>query len=173
MYQNFTVPYFYEGWDKIELVYPDDASEYETSYMQELLDGSSELYRFDQKNHHHTLTLGKHLFECYKVVASLSENKILKEAALLHDIGKAKTQTFDEKGEAHYYQHHCVSGYESLFEKGCTSDAEKLLRAAYIQWHMQPYFCKEEKTKEKYKKLWGEDFYNEILLLHKGDLKAH
>ena len=28
----------------------------------------------------------------------------------------------------------------------------------------------EEKTKEKYKKLWGKEFYNEIVMLHRADI---
>ena len=40
-------------------------------------------------------------------------------------------------------------------------------------WHMQPYFNKEEKTINKYKKLWGEELYNDIMLLHKADEAAH
>jgi hypothetical protein len=38
---------------------------------------------------------------------------------------------------------------------------------------MQPYFNKEEKTKNKYRKLWGEQLYQDIMKLHEADLAAH
>lgn len=174
MYHNFSVPYFYEGWDKVEVVYPAEVSKYETNHIEELLAGTSEMYRFDQKNPHHTATLGEHMRRCYEGVCCKTENMVLKEAALLHDIGKVKAQSFDENGEAHYFQHHCVSGYDSMFEVGeCTDINDKLLRAAYVQWHMGPYRWIEEKTQKRYKNLLGEDFYNNLLMLHEADMAAH
>ena len=175
MYHNFQVPYYYEGWDKIEVVYPEqEYVHYTTNHIVELLDGCSILYLFNQQNPHHQLSLGHHMNSCYETVSCNSDDKVLCEAALLHDIGKLKTQTFGDDGVAHYYQHHCVSGYDSLFEvSGCTDVDDKLLRAAYMQWHMGPYFWKEEKTQKKYKNLFGDKFYKNLMILHEGDVQAH
>ncbi len=41
---------------------------------------------------------------------------------------------------------------------------------------MQPYFWEKdnnEKLHNKYRKLWGENLYNDIMLLHKADKYAH
>ena len=172
MYRGFFVPYYFEGWDEIRLMYPENISEYETRIADGLLNGSSSLFDFDQKNPHHKGSLGEHMLWCFEYSAYKTGDRVLKDAALLHDIGKVRTQTFDDNGVAHYYGHHCVSGYESLFEC-CCSDEDKLLRAFYVQNHMEPYFWKEEKTKEKYRKLWGEKLYNDIQTLHTCDKMAH
>jgi hypothetical protein len=37
---------------------------------------------------------------------------------------------------------------------------------------MQPFFMDNEKTRNKYKNLWGEEDYNNILLLHEADKAA-
>ena len=175
MYHNFQVPYYYEGWNKIEVVYPGRHwTDRCSKNIIDLITGCGELFDFDQKNPHHQMTLGWHMNACYEYVRHRSDDVSLCEAALFHDIGKIKTQTFDTNGVAHYYQHHCVSGYDSLFEFGfCFNDDERLLRAAYIQWHMGPYFWKEEKTQKKYKNLLGDEFYNNLMLLHEGDVQAH
>jgi hypothetical protein len=96
-------------------------------------------------------------------------------AGLLHDEGKIFTKTFvDSKGNpsesAHYYQHHCCSAYDSLF---FDYPENHLYVATLICWHMQLYFIKEEKTLKKYKRLWGEELYNDLSLLHEADLSAH
>ena len=44
--------------------------------------------------------------------------------------------------------------------------------AILIVWHMQNYFNREEKTKEKYKRLWGKKLYNDLMLLHEADKNA-
>jgi hypothetical protein len=52
----------------------------------------------------------------------------------------------------------------------------KLYVATLIRWHMQPYFWEKdnnEKLHDKYNKLWGEDLYKAIMLLHKADRAAH
>ena len=97
---------------------------------------------------------------------------------MLHDEGKCFTQIFkNSKGEiteqAHYYNHEHCSAYDSLFyEMPCYT----LYVATLIRWHMQPYFWEKdnhEKLHNKYKTLWGENLYNDIMLLHKADKEAH
>ena len=58
--------------------------------------------------------------------------------------------------EAHYYSHHNVGGYDSigfLNEFGGLEAPEVLEASALICYHMEPYFWKNDKTKEKYKLL--------------------
>lgn len=176
MARSFYVPYWYEGWDDIEICYPEDENKYihqlyRTDVWQ-LLDGSSMLYEYDQKNPHHQLSLGNHMYKCYDLMLRQTNVKSLQEAALLHDIGKFYTQSFDEEGIAHYYDHHNVSAYLSLFS-GRVDKYHTISRAAYIQWHMAPYFWKEEKTHNKYKRLFGDQFYEDLMMLHSCDKEAH
>ena len=53
----------------------------------------------------------KDLFEHTICVVENTENDlVLRLAALLHDIAKPRCRTFDEKGHAHFYQHHKTGG---------------------------------------------------------------
>ena len=99
---------------------------------------------------------------------------------MLHDCGKPFCKTFtNTKGEvteqAHYYSHEHTSSYDSLFYRTRCYNL-RLRVAVLIRWHMQPYYWEKdnnERLQNKYRKLWGEDLYNDLLLLHKADLEAH
>ena len=154
MLHNFQVPYFNEGWDAITVENTGLLS------MIELVDVAVD---FDQRNHHHSLTLGKHLEETANAASELvfmggRDATLVYQAGLYHDIGKLFTQVFHDKNgnpseEAHYFGHANVSTYYYL-----TSDAahyaeqflglSHLLTIAFlINWHMDCYQCKQDKTK--------------------------
>lgn len=176
MVRGFYMPYWYEGWDDIEICYPENKQKYihqlYRSDIQQLIDKSSLLYEYDQKNPYHQLSLGEHMRKCHWLICGRSLIDSLQEAALLHDIGKFYTQSFDENDVAHYYDHQNVSAYLSLFSRH--EDKYHIIsRAAYIQWHMAPYFWKEEKTHNKYKRLFGDQFYEDLMMLHSCDKEAH
>jgi CRISPR/Cas system-associated endonuclease Cas3-HD len=100
---------------------------------------------------------------------------------LLHDIGKSFTKGYkDSKGNpceyAHYYQHHLVSAYDAVRYLRFVEENDRLEILALIQWHMFPYFWEKDnntKMQSKYKKLWGDELYDKIMLLHKADMEAH
>lgn len=174
MYMNWNTPYWYEGWDEIQIEYGDfENKDYPIRIIEKYAD-------YNQESIHHNLTLGKHLEKTWEYVCKKDGDLSLRIASLLHDIGKPFTKTFlNSKGEvtsnAHYYQHHCVGTYDSLFYK--TID-EPLDHAILIQWHMQPYFWEKDeingdKQMAKYKKLWGDKLFDDIMLLHEADKNAH
>lgn len=175
MYRNFDVPWYYEGWDKIEVEYVDGTLNFYGAPFR-FIDSTKD---FDQENSHHDLTLGAHCAKATARIQSLDEiSPELFYAAILHDNGKPYTKTFvNGKGEvteqAHYYSHERVGSYNSLFYD---VDYHRLYMATIIRWHMQPYFWEKdnnEKSHNKYKKLWGEELYNDIMLLHEADKLAH
>ena len=171
-YMNWNTPYYFEGWDYIFkhysnnfIVYPNNTMNYQYKKAKD----------FDQKNHHHTKTLGEHMDATVQWLKYYSENcsHDLLEAARYHDCGKMFTQVFhNSKGEptkeAHYYQHHCVGAYDCLCDK-----QQSLLTSVLINLHMQPYFWQYEKTKEKYKRIWGEELFAMVMKLHEADMAAH
>ena len=171
-YMNWQTPYFFEGWDEIELI----GNGFQFYW--------NEIYKyknFKQHNHHHDLTLYDHLIKTGEYIKDKGEDNLnLMIAGQLHDIGKPFTKTFKNKKEqitedAHYYQHHCVGAYDVLgLYYGKSPHINNVLISAYITYHMQPYFWRDNpKNEQKYKKLWGDDFYNNILLLHEADKEAH
>ena len=178
MYRKWQTPHWFEGWDNITIEYWDN--EYAV-YPEEIV-GS--LMDFDQQNPHHTLTLGEHLLKTFKLCnvngLDYADAQNVLNACLLHDCGKPFCQTFkNAKGEpseiAHYYNHEHVSAYESLFNAYLdTKDIVEV--SALVTWHMQPYFFERnnnEKLHNKYKRIWGAEFYNMVMALHEADKAAH
>lgn len=177
MYRQFDPPYWYEGWTEIQIEFSDD------SYRNiSAIDWLNSVNDFDQNNSHHSLTLGEHsektLDYIFNIVGGIDDHSIiLRGAALLHDNGKCFTKTFkNSKGEitdqAHYYAHEHVGSYNSLFYRMCCNSLDV---AVIIRWHMQPYFWERdnnEKLHNKYRKLWGEDLYHDIMKIHEADKAA-
>lgn len=174
MYKNWNTPYWFDGWDKIEIKFPDD---FEINnvigiWINDHMD-------YDQDNPHHSCTLGQH---CNLVGQALKDDMLLHCAGLLHDCGKPFTKSFvNSKGEetdvAHYYQHHCVGAYDSLFFR-YPDGVDRLDVSVLINLHMMPYFWEKdkehgEKTRQKYQKLWGNELYDNVMKLHEADKNAH
>lgn len=179
MYYNFDIPWYFEGWDEIEVEYPNDFKFTKTAF-----DWYEDFLDYNQDNPHHILTLGEHCLQTSKYMnricakTNIIQGTSLHYAALLHDVGKPATKTFtNSKGEktdiAHYYNHEKVGCYESLFyEKPCSH----LYVAVLIRYHMQPYFWEKDNNKKllnKYRKLWGESLYRDVMYLHDADKSAH
>lgn len=178
MYRSIDIPYWYEGWDEIKL---------RVTYLQNKMGSFNRwlhsVYFFSQDNPHHTLSLGEHcektrdyLFQEFNGVDKRS--LVLRRAGALHDIGKCFTKTFkNSKGEvtdvAHYYSHEHVGSYDSLFY---SPTDQALDVAVLIRWHMMPYVWEKdnnEKLHNKYRKLWGEQLYEDIMKLHEADKNSH
>ena len=54
------------------------------------------------QNRSHLDTVWEHTLD---VVERVPRNRVVRMAALLHDIGKVKTKTVDDNGVAHFYGH--------------------------------------------------------------------
>ena len=168
MYKNFNMPFWYEGWDDIQIEYGTYAKCYGNP-MKFYIDHKD----YDQHNSHHTLTLGEH---CHQVGLRVGYDMPLVYAGMLHDCGKPICAThINKKGEydddCHYYDHQNVGAYNALFyDYGSINPLDVSI---LVQWHMQPYFNKEEKTKKKYRQLWGEELYQNIMKIHEADKAAH
>lgn len=171
MYHNFNIPYWYEGWDDISVEY----GVFE-GYYGKLANWYNNYKDYNQHNSHHKLTLGNH---CWKAAVELmsSNSVVLMDAAYIHDCGKPETATFtNSKGivttECHYYNHQYVSGYKALL----FDYKHQLDIAIIVMWHMQPYFWEKdnnEKLHNKYRKLWGEGLYRDVMCMHEADKSAH
>ena len=178
MYRQFDPPYWYEGWDDIQVVYSENSQ-----YSRSSLDWLSSVDDFNQDSPYHSLTLGEHsekvLEYIYQIIYGCDEHSIsIRCAGALHDNGKCFCKTFtNSKGEitnhAHYYNHEHVGAYNSLFYK---SFGNMLDVAVLIRWHMMPYVWERDnnnKLHNKYRKLWEERLYRDIMLIHRADKEAH
>lgn len=176
MYKNWNTPYWFEGWDEILVKTKDGRHEIPdlvSSWLSNHMD-------YKQDNPYHVLTLGKH---CELVGSTLvKDDHLLEYAGYLHDCGKPFTKSFvnskrEKTNVAHYYQHHCTGAYNSLFF-AYPQEVDRLDVSILINLHMCPYCWKKDKehgenTRQKYKKLWGEELYENVMMLHESDLRAH
>ncbi len=169
--KSFEIPFYNEGWDEICLYKQND---YNTSkHFEELFLKVCEGY--NQRNKHHTQDLGKHLRTVGDVLKSKTNNNILIKAGYFHDVGKLATQTIDKEGQAHYYSHANVGAYNLMcsislynaFEQYLNEDTLRWL--FYINYHMILKNIRSDKSINKYKKLFSEELYNDLLLLREAD----
>lgn len=181
MYRDFSFPCYFEGWDEIKLVWDFVPKQFNFDKLMEFA------FKYDQGTRWHELTLGEHLTKAAEYIKQETSKEYLYFSALLHDIGKPFCKSTKEKPdgivESIYYDHHNVSAYDAMFYlkamqllDGCTcelSDEEIIKVCSIIRWHMQPYFCKQPKTLERYKGLWGEELFDDIMLIHSADKYAH
>lgn len=173
MYINWQTPYYYEGFDLIQIILW-KKKKYPTSEFW------VELYKaFNQDNPHHSLTLGEHCLVTKEYLSSMNVDSEMLYAALLHDCGKPFTKDFhDSKGnvtkEAHYYNHHNVGAYNSMFYISENISVDSLLVSWLICNHMEPYMWKKcSGLSDKRKRLWGDELWGMINLLHEADVNAH
>lgn len=181
MRENFHFPLYNEGFDEIKFVWNMGNARYD---IFETLQIAKE---FDQCNSHHTLTLGEHMWLTAMNLPIGKFDELLGMAASIHDIGKLDTQVFANRNgesseEAHYYQHQYVGAYNAMFYlkqyddmNNGFKDEEILHICTLIQYHMHPYIAwkDSEKSKNRDRRLLGEDMYNEVILLHEADKAAH
>ena len=175
MYMSIDIPYWHEGWDDIQTIYSDGA---EGSYNG-VCDWVESVMDYDQHNSHHKLTLGKHCLQTFGYLDSIPVPFWeIRTAALIHDCGKVKSATYtNSKGErteeCHYYNHQYCGSYDSLFFRDID---DHLYVAQLIRWHMQPYFWEKDDNEtlhNKYRRLWGDELYSDIMKLHEADKNAH
>lgn len=179
MYMKWDTPHYFEGWDNIFIW--ENLDDYEIWSSRRPNDFITETCNYDQRNPHHSLTLGNH---CLKTAGMFEDDPILRYAAMIHDCGKPFCKTYrNARGvvtkQAHYYNHEHVGAYEALFY--CFPGVLGTLTiSTLVNLHMQPYFweiAKDEefafKAREKYRRIWGDELFEMVMRLHEADKAAH
>lgn len=136
----------------------------------------SKMSEFDQKNPHHAYTLGKH---CKEVAIEWlkkngNKNDAGYKAALIHDIGKLFTQTIDENGVAHYYNHDSIGAYLIACNldiiQPCVNWDELFEVLFYVNYHMRAHNdFKHEKAERKYRALFGDERFDRLMMFGECD----
>lgn len=175
MYTGFQPPHDSEGWDYVSVEVFYGSNGLRKKYT--LNDSFIEIMEsFEQHNSHHQFTLGEHQRRAWSYLhIGKTTDEELCTAALFHDIGKMKTQTTDEDGQCHYYNHNCVGAYDIfLLYYGLRTPRALVNVSNYIYYHMHPFLAwsQSEQAKEKDKKLLGEEMFEKIMLLHRADIAS-
>lgn len=160
--RKFQIPFYEEEFDEINI--HDLLNDYEPNDIPDMRE-------FDQKNPHHTMDL----FEHCKYTARLFTEKFsyhigYKLGALYHDVGKVDTQSFDENGVAHYYNHDAVGSYLFLTAMYAIDGTDLVLKECFlINYHMLPFSWTSEEIKNRWRKRFGEHIYQMLLDFNRCD----
>ena len=167
--KQFKCHYWYEGWDDIRIILRDSISK--NAYMS--------MNNMPHHNSHHELNIDEHMNKTFNICKFLTENKVLREAALYHDLGKFFCKEFDilEDGisEAHYYGHQNAGAYFYLNDLANLNEngLEYCLEVALlIQYHMEP-FLRNKKGLKRLEQLLGYNLFFDLMQLHQCDKFAH
>jgi tRNA nucleotidyltransferase (CCA-adding enzyme) len=117
-------------------------------------------FGYDQKNPYHHLTLDEHLFEAVRYAVEHGFSLESRLALLFHDMGKPQTQSFDEKGVAHYYKHDLVgaSTVGEILERLKASLEEQKCITKLVFQHMRPPLNGSSKVLRNYVHDLGQDW---------------
>ena len=169
MYRNFQCPHYFEGWNKIEVIY--NNSNVKPKFNRGSLENMfiNKMKNFNQNNPHHLYDVYNHS----KALAFQYKNTdIQRISAFLHDCMKKETETVDENNISHYYNHANISAYYVLTHPkivNCETFDEMIEVIFYITYHMIAHNIKEIKTINKYKNIFGEHLYNSLMEFAKKD----
>ena len=177
MFKSFQPPAYEEGFNEINIITWGS----DNTTLEDILDRNE----IPHDNHHHTLNCRAHCIAAEAIAREISKREklsvddtvLLTIAARYHDIGKFMCKTFfDYKGnstkEAHFYSHQNVSAYDFLAHfKDFLSTEKLILIANLISNHM--VFFESGAVIDKKKKLYGEEFWKLLEIVHEADLAAH
>lgn len=173
--KGFEVPLPWEGWDRIYF------QGYDTDFCPKLNERCRELALKSMENHcqhnpHHIHTTKKH---CELAAEQFDESeRVLRSAALFHDISKALGKWVgvenEEQGVTHYYNHanaSCHYMLQNLEAFDCQTWDEVYECLWLIQSHMlgKEMVDPESKVHKKWVARVGEKWVNDLLHLVKAD----
>ena len=174
---KFQIPFKEEGFDEILITYRGNPFKLYKYTEKDFCQGKrAELIvkmTVEQKTKYHKYNLVTHCLLTSIGLFNEGKEGNLVEAGLLHDVGKLFTQTIDiDTGEAHYYGHANVGTYYLLCNPYLiqTNNNVNLLNILfYINYHMNVFDWKAVKTHNKYKSIFGEDKYNNLIYFNLAD----
>ena len=151
--------------------YPEKLLEmYDLGITSVILPEFDRIIATEQNTPYHTYDVGRHTIE---VIKNVPATKVMRYAALLHDMGKPECRTTDEQGIDHFKGHAQVS--EKIAEKvlrrlkmdnDTIRDVKKL-----VYWH--DYGIKGNITKKTIRRMlsqMGEEYFEGYSLLRKADI---
>ena len=171
--KKFQIPFREEGYNNI-IIEDLNKNNSELFLVNDMI-RHFQMSKFDQKNPYHNQTLEEHCDFVTEEFRKYNYPNYYNFAARQHDIGKMYTQTFDENGIAHYYGHEgygtylLLSDYNSIFCETFYSKDEILDMLFLVNYHMLPMNWNTDKSKEKWRKIFGDYRYQLLVDFNKCD----
>lgn len=175
---KFEIPFHNEGFDDVvlhnwEYLWAEHNS-FNGAKKQDVEVVTKMMVGFNQRTRHHKYTLDVHCQRLKEEIEKRTDDKVLIRTALIHDIGKLFTgkPKDDGSGDYCYYSHHNVGAYNLLqnLDKVAFWDKDRTLDLLfYVNYHMQPFFMTSEKSKNKWKNIFGEEKYKNLIMFNECD----
>lgn len=173
---SFEFPQKFEGFSQIIIDnFPVEDPSYDymiaTPHFFEILD---EMKEWDQENPHHIHNLYDH---CFILADQFPEDSSHFWAGILHDVGKLLTRHYDDQGIAHYFNHDCVGTYfilSDLIDFFCTEVDQSFIEHLLflVNYHMRGHKDYRGNNESKYRQLFGDDWYNDLIAFANADIFA-
>lgn len=161
--RKFQIPFMEEGFDEGIIYYIHNKNRLDALKMFDNMEG------FNQQNPHHTSTLADHCKNAHELFSRHGYPSKYNLAALFHDYGKLYCKELDDDGIARFYGHDSIGSYMILenFAEIFYKDVADM--CFLINYHMMPFDWTTEKSKERWKKRFGEYKYQMLLDFHECD----
>lgn len=140
---------------------------YELGITKIVLPELDKAFETAQNNPHHIYNVGEHMMH---VLTNIRDDKALRIAALLHDIGKPDTKTTDDKGIDHFHGHAQVG--EKMSEKilrRLKFDTDTITKVKkYVLYHDYDINTNSKAVRRAINKI-GEEYFGQILEIKRAD----
>lgn len=161
--RKFQIPFMEKGFEEGIIHYIHNKNRLDALKMFDNMEG------FNQQNPHHASTLADHCKNAHELFSRYGYPSKYNLAALFHDYGKLYCKELDDDGIARFYGHDSICSYMILenFEEIFYKDVADM--CFLINYHMMPFNWTTEKSKERWKKRFGEYKYQMLLDFHECD----
>lgn len=191
MYKGLQIPMYHEGWDNIQIIRNviikcnKRVLNPKVDYLNLDTEGYKKVLRYidsnnidlAQDNSYHSFSVSRHMYYAYDYIKTITNDRNIIIATLLHDVGKAYCKNFkyEDSRYANFIGHENVSSQlviNYLFDCGF-GNREIIDIATLVQLHMR-FIGNEENAKsmDKLKDKIGIGLFNRLKLLHDADLQA-
>lgn len=139
--------------------------------IAEMMPPCSAMFGFEQHNPHHAFDVWEHTL---RVVDAAPPERMLRLAALLHDIGKPQCFSTDEKGIGHFYGHAAKSEEISreIFARYLRTDKRTEERVLFLIGHHDEPMVPERKILRRRLAKYGEEPLRQLLALNRADIRG-
>ncbi len=137
--------------------------------IEQILPPCGEMVGFEQHNPHHDCDVWEHTL---RVVDACPKERVLRLAALLHDVGKPGCFTKDENGVGHFYGHAARGGEiaQGIFRECLRTDKQTSEQViALVASHDEPLPPERKIIRRRLAK-YGEELLRQLIALNRADM---